>query len=275
MASNHNDKNIKYVGDSRIPAKRTPNIPKDYSEYPGKTEPFWPNFLLKEWMVGAVVLIGFLVLTVSHDPPLEIMADPTLDNYNPVPDWYFLFLFQLLKYTFASGPFVLLGAMVIPGLAFGALLLAPWLDRGPERRPFKRPIATGIMLLAVASIFVLTYDAYLDHDWEQNERFAWDNPLHDLTIATDHEAYEIYQQSCIGCHGGELEGTGAGPNLMMVGDEFDSDAIREIILYGVEGTAMPAYAGELTDEEIDLLVMWLSSLDGTHDGSPEHWENGE
>ena len=68
-------KGMKYVGDSRIPAEnRKPNVPKDYTEYPGKTEPFWPNFLLKEWLVGAVFLIGFLILTVSAEPPLEKMA---------------------------------------------------------------------------------------------------------------------------------------------------------------------------------------------------------
>ena len=93
----HRGKGMKFVGDSRIPAERKPNIPKDYSEYPGKTEAFWPNFLLKEWLVGAVFLIGFLVLTVVHAPPLERMADPTDTGYIPLPDWYFLFLYQLLK----------------------------------------------------------------------------------------------------------------------------------------------------------------------------------
>ena len=55
----HRGKGMKFVGDSRVPAPehKKPNIPKDYSEYPGKTEAFWPNFLLKEWMVGAVFLI--------------------------------------------------------------------------------------------------------------------------------------------------------------------------------------------------------------------------
>ena len=82
---------------------RKQNIPKDYSEYPGKTEAFWPDFLLKEWMVGAVFLIGYLILTVAHPSPLEGPADPTDTGYIPLPDWYFLFLYQLLKYEFASG----------------------------------------------------------------------------------------------------------------------------------------------------------------------------
>lgn len=49
----HRGKGMKFVGDSGTSSSK-PNIPKDYSEYPGKTEAFWPNFLLKEWMVGAV-----------------------------------------------------------------------------------------------------------------------------------------------------------------------------------------------------------------------------
>ena len=50
-------KGMKFVGDSRIKAtNKMPNVPKDYSEYPGKTEAFWPNFLLKEWLIGAVFL---------------------------------------------------------------------------------------------------------------------------------------------------------------------------------------------------------------------------
>ena len=122
----HRGKGMKFVGDSRIKANhRMPNVPKDYSEYPGKTEAFWPNFLLKEWMVGAVFLIAYLILTVAHPSPLEGPADPTR-AYIPLPDWYFLFLYQLLKYTYASGPYNVIGTVVIPGLAFGALLLMPF-----------------------------------------------------------------------------------------------------------------------------------------------------
>ncbi len=150
----HRGKGMKFVGDSRIPAEKKPNIPKDYSEYPGKTEAFWPNFLLKEWMVGAVFLVGFLVLTIVHEPPLERVADPTDTGYIPLPDWYFLFLYQLLKYEYAAGSYTVIGAMIIPGLAFGSLLLAPFLDRGSERRPWKRPVAVGMMLLALcATVF--------------------------------------------------------------------------------------------------------------------------
>ena len=122
----HRGKGMKFVGDSRVtdPASRPKKIPKDYSEYPGKTEAFWPDFLLKEWLVGAVFLVGYLVLTVAHPSPLERPADPTDTGYIPVPDWYFLFIYQLLKYEFASGPYNIIGAIIMPGLAFGALIIS-------------------------------------------------------------------------------------------------------------------------------------------------------
>ncbi len=78
----HRGKGMKFVGDSRIPAEKA-EYTEGLFEYPGKTEAFWPNFLLKEWMVGAVFLIGFLVLTIVHQPPLERMADPTDTGYIP------------------------------------------------------------------------------------------------------------------------------------------------------------------------------------------------
>ncbi|MCJ8006666.1 c-type cytochrome [Lederbergia wuyishanensis] len=251
----HRGKGMKFVGDSRVSAERKPNIPKDYSEYPGKTEAFWPDFLLKEWLVGAVFLIGFLCLTVAHPSPLERIADPTDTGYIPLPDWYFLFLYQLLKYTYASGPYNILGTVVIPGLAFGGLMLAPFIDRGPERRPSKRPFATGFMLLAFAAIFYLTWQAVDMHDWaaaEQQGKIT-------KTVEVDKEAegYQIYQASCIGCHGENLEGkSGVGPAL--VGSGHTADEVKDIARNGFKN--MPAGIFKGTDEELDKLADYVADV---------------
>lgn len=262
MANNHN-KDVKYVGDSRVPAHRTPNIPKDYSEFPGKTEAFWPNFLLREWLVGAVVLVGFLILTVAHEPPLQIIADPTDAAYVPVPDWYFLFLYQLLKYTYAGGPYIVLGTVVIPGLAFGALMLVPWLDRGPERRPWKRPITVGLMLLALISTFYLTWESAAHHDWSQDERYSAKNQTEIDTTTDGYQQFAAY--SCIGCHGDQLQGGGAGPAINQAGAERDADYIRDVIVNG-KG-AMPGGQFGGSEEELEVLVEWLASLGGEKSGA--------
>lgn len=249
-------KGMKFVGDSRVSAERTPNIPKDYSEYPGKTEAFWPDFLLKEWLVGAVFLVGFLCLTVAQPSPLERVADPTDTAYIPMPDWYFLFLYQLIKYTYASGPYNVIGTLVIPGLGFGALMLAPFIDRGPERRPSKRPFATGFMLLGFAAIFFLTWEAAANHDWAEAREYGKIREEVAYEVDKEAEGYLIYaDQSCINCHGENLEGV-SGPTL--VGTGHTPEDVIEIVQNGV-GT-MPAGTFTGTDEELEKLAEYISGL---------------
>lgn len=249
-------KGMKFVGDSRISAEKKPNASKDYSEYPGRTEAFWPNFLLKEWLVGAVFLVGFLCLTLAHPAPLEGVADPTDAAYIPLPDWYFLFLYELLKYKFASGPFIIMGILVIPGLAFGGLLLAPFLDNGPGRRPHQRPIAVAMMLLGVAGVMWLTYESSSAVDWEARAEANKPIPDSDIEIDTEDPGYAVYENSCMSCHGDDLSGTGNGPAL--IGTEHDADEIATIAQDGIG--SMPADMFEGSDEELDQLVEFILSV---------------
>lgn len=252
----HRGKGMKFVGDSRVPAERKPNIPKDYSEYPGKTEAFWPNFLLKEWMVGAVFLIGFLCLTVAHVPPLEKIADPSDTAYIPLADWYFYFLQQLLKYQYASGPYNVIGAFIIPGLAFGSLLLAPFLDRGPERRPSKRPLATGFMLLAIAGVTYLTWEAVASQDWDQIHNQG--KIVAEAEFDKESEGYKIFEANgCISCHGGDLQGGAGSPALVDTG--LTPEEIAEIAKNG-KGS-MPPGMFKGTDEELQKLAEFISGLE--------------
>src|SRR5690625_3638125 len=149
---------------------------------------------------------------MSSPAPLQVLVDPTDSSYLPLPDWYFLFLYELLKYDFASGPYVLLGILVIPGVAFGALFLAPFLDNGPGRRPPKRPIAVAMMLLALVSVGWLTYDSASAVDWQE---IADDNkPIPEseqVEVNMDDPGYEIYADNCLSCHGDDLSGGPAGP----------------------------------------------------------------
>lgn len=212
MAHHDKDKEVHFVGDSRVRVRKEKLLPKDYSEFPGKTEAFFPNFLLKEWMVAVVVLVGFMALVMAHEPPLGEQADPTNTSFLPVPDWYFLFLYELLKFKWASGPFVVLGTVVVPGLLFGGLFLAPWLDRGKDRRPFKRPAATGIAILSLVAIVALTWVA-----WDEHEKQLASQPKgssEDAKIVNPQDpAYEIYKNNaCVNCHGQKLEGL-QGPAL--------------------------------------------------------------
>ncbi|WP_281886981.1 menaquinol-cytochrome c reductase cytochrome b/c subunit [Paenibacillus sp. YYML68] len=283
---------IVFVGDSRVRAKDKQDrpIPQDFSAYPGKSEVFIPNFLLKEWMVGVVVLLGILALVMSEAAPLGYPADPTNTGFIPMPDWYFLFMYQLLKYPYTSGDYVVLGTVVIPGLLFGGLLLAPFLDTGKERRFYKRPIATALMFLSLVACTYLTvysWDHYQHELKEKNiipEHIKREQEMHAAKgegghtpakkpgakeqlaaiVAPDDPAAAIYQKSnCLSCHGGDLKGMPAAgiPALRGVGDKLDQAGILNVIKNG-QGNMTPMYdaniAKGLTADDIDKLAEWLS-----------------
>ncbi|MCK1976730.1 c-type cytochrome [Jeotgalicoccus huakuii] len=249
-------KGLTFVGDSRVQKYDKPKLNRDYSEFPGRTEEFYPDFLLKEWMAGAVFLIGFLCLTVAHPAPLERMADPTDTGYIPLPDWYFLFLYQILKYTYASGPFNVVGAIIIPGIAFGALLLAPWLDGKKERHWKKRPVATGMMLIAVGIIFYTTWESVAYHDWEQQNQQG--QIVFSNLDAEDPVFNDLIRTNCTSCHGGELAG-GSGPNL--IEPDLQPEMVEAFVRSG--SGEMPAFEGQLTDEEITAISEYVAGLELT------------
>lgn len=256
------DKDATFVGDSRVKAKRIPNISPSYADFPGKSEPFWPNFLLKEWMVAAVGLVAYLILTVSHPSPLTDKANPNDTSFVPLPDWYFLFLYQLLKYPWASGDWVILGIIGFPAVAFGGLFLAPWLDAGKERRPSRRPVATGIMLISLVGLFYLTWAAMDEHNKHSPAAGHAGGGSATAPAAKADPSFKpdklwTAQTSCIGCHGKNMEGV-IGPNLQKIGSELDASKIEEVIKNG-KG-AMPPGMFKGSDDDRKKLAEYLASL---------------
>ena len=108
---------------------------------------------------------------VESFAPLEPQADPSDASYTPRPEWYFLWLFQMLKYF--PGKLELLGAHGIPAMLVGLLLLLPFLDRRDERRFWKRPIATSAALAVLCAIGALTLLGLRDVPAEDVETKLW------------------------------------------------------------------------------------------------------
>jgi ubiquinol-cytochrome c reductase cytochrome b subunit len=121
----------------------------------GAPKPFYPYQAFKDTLAMAAVFALLLTLAITVRVPLDPIADPTDATYIPRPEWYFLSLFQLLKYF--PGPLEPVATMVIPGLVVGALLLLPFLDRGPDRHPAKRPLVFSAVSVLGAAILALTY----------------------------------------------------------------------------------------------------------------------
>ena len=118
----------------------------------GEWEPFYPSHALKDTIVIAGVFAALLTLSIAVRAPLDAIADPSDATYIPRPEWYFLSLFQLLKYF--PGRLEPVATMVIPGVVVALLFLLPFIDRRAERRPSRRLFVTtafcgGLLIVAV------------------------------------------------------------------------------------------------------------------------------
>jgi quinol-cytochrome oxidoreductase complex cytochrome b subunit len=96
-----------------------------------KGERFWPDSIYKDLLISFAIFLLLLLLATALGVPSEPKADPSDTTYIPRPEWYFLFLFQMLKYF--PGKLEWLGTAVIPGLVVLFLLLLPLLDRKTAR----------------------------------------------------------------------------------------------------------------------------------------------
>ncbi len=110
-----------------------------YQGFKRQGRPFWPDIILEDALVAAAVFLGLLLLTVLWEVPLEPRADPTNAAYVPRPEWYFMFLFQLLKVF--PGHLEWVGVIAVPAVGVLLLLLLPFYDRHPRRLPRVRPVA--------------------------------------------------------------------------------------------------------------------------------------
>ena len=122
-------------------------------EHSGET--FYPSFLFKEIVVMMLIFILVSVfLAVVFPVELGDPADPTDNLFIPKPEWYFMSLYQLLKYF--PGKLEIIATAIIPAGGIIALMLLPFIDKNTEQRPTKRPVAMVMMILTIVAIVALT-----------------------------------------------------------------------------------------------------------------------
>src|SRR4030066_1343149 len=112
--------------------------------------PFFPDIIFKDVVISFVIFLILIVLASRLGAPLEARANPADTSYTPRPEWYFLFLFQLLKYF--PGKLEVVGVFVLPTLVVLLLIMLPFLDPSPRRHFLGRPLVSGITSLMVAGI---------------------------------------------------------------------------------------------------------------------------
>lgn len=199
-----------------------------------KGVPFFPDIIFSDAVISFIIFLILIGLAYFLGAPLEARANPADTSYTPRPEWYFLFLFQLLKYF--PGKLEVVGVVLIPTLVIIVLFLLPILDRSTKRHFIDRPIVTGVTLLAMAGIVTLTILALREA------------PPPAQATQGDPVAL-LYSQNCAPCHGSSIT-VPQGTNL------------HSLIAQGSHA-GMPAWNGDLSSDQIDELAGFILSPGGS------------
>jgi menaquinol-cytochrome c reductase cytochrome b/c subunit len=222
---------------------------QEYEVLKKKGKPFFPYAVLKDSAMALIVVLVIAAMSLILGAEQGPKADPTTTTYVPRPEWYFFFLFELLRVL--KPPWLVPMATIgIPTIAMVLLLLLPFYDRNPERRPERRPIAATAGILTIIAMAYLTFLGAT----------AGTPTEIDLKVAADVEAgKEVAAQSgCLACHKiGENGNNGPGPELTHIGERLPRSAIARSLEVGP--SIMPSYTN-LPPQKFDALTAFLASL---------------
>ena len=226
---------------------------------------FWPDIIYKDLLVSFglfILLVGLATFIGVHPEP---KADPSDATYIPRPEWYFLFLFEFLK--FIPGRIEWVGTSLVPALGVLALFALPFLDKNPLRHWKNRLTGISIMGIVVLGMVGLTIRSVITTPDQAEGTAAYTIPE---KMIVGQELYSIY---CVECHGPDGEGGVIAGVEGLEGVELKSISSRDemytrsdetleaIVEYGQQDLGMPpyglAYGGELKKGEIESLVTYL------------------
>jgi menaquinol-cytochrome c reductase cytochrome b/c subunit len=224
---------------------------REYSILKNQGKPFFPYAIFKDSAMAAITLGVIILMAILFGAELGPKADPTTTTYTPRPEWYFFFLFELLRVV-KPPALVFLATVGIPTICLVLLLLLPFFDRGPERNPLRRPIAVTAGIATIAAMAYLTVLG------------ATAGAPTEIDLATKpqyEEGKEITASAgCLACHKiGENGGT-LGPNLTDIGDRLGKGAIARTLVNPT--SPMPSFRSfrQQSPEQFNKLVEYVASL---------------
>jgi ubiquinol-cytochrome c reductase cytochrome b subunit/menaquinol-cytochrome c reductase cytochrome b/c subunit len=233
---------------------------REYSILKAKGKPFFPYAVAKDAVMASLVLAVIITLSLVLGAELGSKANPTTTTYVPRPEWYFFFLFEVLR-VIKPPSLAPLATIGVPTVAMILLFLLPFYDRGPERRPERRPIATITGIAVIGAMALLTYQGA-----HTGSPFAIEmaTPAHVVqaggTTLSEYNAGKavVASHGCLACHKlGDNGNAGPGPDLTRIASRLPRQGIARTL---VNPTApMPSYKN-LPPKQFESIVAFLSQL---------------
>ncbi len=233
---------------------------REYAILKSKGKPFFPYAVAKDSAMACVVMAVIITMSLVLGAEVGPKVNPATTTYVPRPDWYFFFLFEVLRVIKPPG-LVPLATIGIPTLCMILLFLLPFYDRGPERRPERRPIATTAGIFTICAMALLTYEGgTAGAPTEINVAPPSYVVATGGSLLAQYKAgaLVVAESGCEGCHKiGDNGNAGPGPPLTHIGSRLPEAAIARTL---VDPTApMPSFKN-LPANKFDDFVVFLSSL---------------
>ena len=232
---------------------------RDYAVAKAEGKPFFPYAVYKDLLIASLAIAVVITLAIWHRVEVGEPVNPASTDFVPRPEWYFFFLFELLKIIKGQNvqmP-VIMATYIVPNILMALLILTPFIDRGPERRLQKRPIAL------FSGIAVIIFLAYMTNKGASSEEGVGAEGLELTGLEANADAQagsELWLQNCTSCHMIKNVGQpGPGPNLTEVGTQnvISPETAQQFLNNPPPG--MPPFA-TFTPEEYKQLGTFLSGL---------------
>jgi menaquinol-cytochrome c reductase cytochrome b/c subunit len=234
---------------------------REYSILKNQGKPFFPYAVAKDSMMAVIVMGVIIFLALYFGAELGPKANPTTTTYVPRPDWYFFFLFEVLRVMKNVPKFTDMATIGVPTICMVLLFLLPFYDRSPERLIWRRPVALAAGLATVFAIAFLTYEG-ANTGSPNSVDLAPPSSLTASEAATFRAGEVVVGQSgCLACHViGDNGNNGPGPVLTHIGAIERPGALTQTLR---DPTApMPSFKGlaQQYPQKFSALVTFLSEL---------------
>jgi len=234
---------------------------REYSILKNQGKPFFPYAVAKDSIMAVIVMAVIIFLSLLFGAELAPKADPTTTTYVPRPDWYFFFLFEVLRVMKNVPKFTPMATIGVPTICMILLFLLPFYDRSPERRIERRPVALCAGLATIVAMAYLTYSGA--HTGSPNSVDL--KPPSYLTAAQAKVFREgelvVGQSGCEACHEiGQNGNNGPGPILTHIGRVLPAAAIASTLINPT--SPMPSFSdlAQKSPQKFKELVEFLSML---------------